>query len=134
MYRSRELPARWASAPGIWKRSHPDYEYILWTDASLRELVRSNYPWLLETYDAYPYDTQRWDASRYAILHKHGGEECSPSEWPLDGVMLPHIERPTVPLSIAQASTWISTWCPPEVLTQCCEVSNYCFLTRQTSG
>ena len=42
-------------------------------DSTLRELIASDYPWLLPTYDAYPYDTQRWDASRYAILHKYGG-------------------------------------------------------------
>ena len=64
---------------------------MLWTDDSLRELIRTDYPWLLPTYDAYPYDTQRWDASRYAILHKYGGESASlPLAAPSHPPTLPH--------------------------------------------
>ncbi|KAL3904663.1 MAG: hypothetical protein SGPRY_011202 [Prymnesium sp.] len=73
MYRTDELPQEWADVPDMWATIHPDYTYMLWTDEMLRELIASNYSWLLSTYDAYPYDTQRWDASRYAILHKYGG-------------------------------------------------------------
>mmetsp|Transcript_20301 Transcript_20301/g.48755 ORF Transcript_20301/g.48755 Transcript_20301/m.48755 type:complete len:545 (-) Transcript_20301:400-2034(-) len=73
MYRTRELPPEWADVPAVWEATHPDYTYILWTDDTLRELIALEYPWLLPTYDSYPYDTQRWDASRYAILHKYGG-------------------------------------------------------------
>ena len=90
MYGVDDLPARWSSIPATWQQMHPDYEYKLWTDTTLRHLiVRSHctygmhtnkltehaqanaYPWLLDTYDSYPHDTQRWDSSRYAILHKY---------------------------------------------------------------
>uniref|UniRef100_A0A7S2GXA6 Alpha 1,4-glycosyltransferase domain-containing protein n=2 Tax=Haptolina brevifila TaxID=156173 RepID=A0A7S2GXA6_9EUKA len=75
MYKTADLPAKWANAPAAWAVHHPppEYQYMLWTDESLRELITTDYPWLLPTYDAYPYPTQRWDASRYAVLHKYGG-------------------------------------------------------------
>ena len=73
MYRTTELPEDWAHVPRAWKQLHADYQYMLWTDEQLRQLIADDYPWLLATYDAYPHDTQRWDASRFAILHKYGG-------------------------------------------------------------
>ena len=73
MYRTTELPEDWAHVPHAWKQLHADYTYMLWTDEQLRQLIADDYPWLLATYDAYPHDTQRWDASRFAILHKYGG-------------------------------------------------------------
>jgi mannosyltransferase OCH1-like enzyme len=73
MFATVELPARWRDTPALWRAHHPHWNYTLWTDDSLRQLVATHYPWLLPTYDAYPYDTQRWDASRYALLHRCGG-------------------------------------------------------------
>lgn len=73
MYRSRELPEKWKAPSRAWGAVHMDYRYILWTDEMLRQLIAEDFPWLIEIYDSYPYSTQRWDASRYAILHKHGG-------------------------------------------------------------
>jgi len=73
MFGTLELPDHWRETPVAWRAHHPGWNYTLWTDASLRELIAAHYPWLLPTYDGYPYDTQRWDASRYALLHRHGG-------------------------------------------------------------
>merc|ERR1719163_1101535 len=73
MYRDRELPEQWREVPRLWKALHPDYQYVLWSDSELRELIATDFPHLLKMYDAYPYDTQRWDASRYALLYKYGG-------------------------------------------------------------
>ena len=75
MYKTADLPAKWADVPGAWAALHPppEYQYVLWTDATLRELIAREYAWLLPTYDAYPHPTQRWDASRYAVLHRYGG-------------------------------------------------------------
>lgn len=72
MYRVGALPEKWRGVPSAWAKLHPpsEYTYMLWTDESLRALIAKEYPWLLETYDAYPFPTQRWDASRYAVLHK----------------------------------------------------------------
>jgi mannosyltransferase OCH1-like enzyme len=73
MFATAELPPRWRDTPTLWRAHHPHWNYTLWTDDALRQLVATHYPWLLPTYDAYPYDTQRWDASRYALLHHYGG-------------------------------------------------------------
>jgi hypothetical protein len=51
----------------------PDYEYILWTDASSREFIAKEYPWFLDTFDGYTYPIQRADAIRYFVLYHYGG-------------------------------------------------------------
>jgi mannosyltransferase OCH1-like enzyme len=51
----------------------PEYEHILWTDESMRQLIASLYPEFLPIYDAYPYNIQRADVARYFILHRFGG-------------------------------------------------------------
>ena len=75
MFKNGDLPEKWRDVPAAWAALHPpgEYTYMLWTDEQLRQLIADDYPWLLATYDAYPHDTQRWDASRFAILHKYGG-------------------------------------------------------------
>ena len=75
MYKSKELPDQWKEVPATWASFHPagEYRYMLWTDEDLRALIEKEYPWLLSTYDSYPFPTQRWDASRYAVLHRYGG-------------------------------------------------------------
>lgn len=88
MYKSSDLPPKWADVPAAWRALHPpsEYTYMLWTDESLRELIATDYAWLLPTYDAYPYPTQRWDASRYAVLHKYGGLYADLDLRPVDSV------------------------------------------------
>jgi Glycosyltransferase sugar-binding region containing DXD motif len=51
----------------------PEYQHILWTDESMRQLIATQYPRFLNIYDAYPYNIQRADVARYFILHYHGG-------------------------------------------------------------
>jgi mannosyltransferase OCH1-like enzyme len=58
-----------------WKRLYPvpEYSHILWTDETMRQLIKEKFPWFLETYDQYPTNIQRADASRYFILYILGG-------------------------------------------------------------
>jgi hypothetical protein len=51
----------------------PEYEYMLWTDASSREFIAQHYRWFLDTFDSYPHPIQRADAIRYFVLHHYGG-------------------------------------------------------------
>lgn len=46
---------------------------MLWTDASARDFVATNYPWFLDTFDGYTYPIQRADAIRYFVLYHYGG-------------------------------------------------------------
>ncbi|KAG5648965.1 hypothetical protein DXG03_000314 [Asterophora parasitica] len=67
------LPARWKGISEACRSMMPDYEYILWTDASSREFIATHYPWFLENFDGYTYPIQRADAIRYFVLHHYGG-------------------------------------------------------------
>lgn len=55
------------------REMHPAWEYKLWTDDENRDLVEKDYPWLLETYDAFPENIMRADTARVLYMHKHGG-------------------------------------------------------------
>jgi mannosyltransferase OCH1-like enzyme len=69
----KNLPEKWKESQREWKRLHPDWEYKFWSDQDLRDLIVSDYPWILATYDAFRYPIQRVDTARYCILHKFGG-------------------------------------------------------------
>ena len=58
-----------------WKQLYPEPEYnhILWTDATMRQLIQDRFEWFLEIYDSYPTNIQRADSARYFILYTFGG-------------------------------------------------------------
>lgn len=72
-YKTVDLPERWRGTPAAWKRLHPDWEYMFWTDEKNRELIRRVDPEFLPHYDNYKYPIQRADAVRYYILKHYGG-------------------------------------------------------------
>ncbi|KAG5639264.1 hypothetical protein H0H81_004925 [Sphagnurus paluster] len=72
-WKTEVLPTRWKGISDACRAMMPDYEYMLWTDASSREFIAKEYPWFLETFDNYTYPIQRADAIRYFILHYYGG-------------------------------------------------------------
>lgn len=45
----------------------------LWTDDKSRELIATEYPWFLDTFDNYSQPIQRADAIRYFVLAHFGG-------------------------------------------------------------
>ncbi|KAI0796735.1 nucleotide-diphospho-sugar transferase [Abortiporus biennis] len=72
-WKTETLPDRWVDVAQGCKDMNPDYEYMLWTDASSRDFIAENYPWFLNTFDGYTYPIQRADAIRYFILYHYGG-------------------------------------------------------------
>ena len=72
-WKTREIPEQWQSAVESVKLIHPDYEYILWTDETMTEFVKSTYPDFYPNYLNYKYNIQRCDAFRYLVLYKYGG-------------------------------------------------------------
>jgi inositol phosphorylceramide mannosyltransferase catalytic subunit len=72
-WKDSQVPGEFSDYVASWKANHPDWEYRLWTDADNRRLIAREYPWFLETYDAYAKPIQRADAVRYFILHRFGG-------------------------------------------------------------
>lgn len=61
------MSQRWVNANRI------NSEYMLWTDASSREFIAKEFPWFIDTFDAYTYPIQRADAIRYFVLYHYGG-------------------------------------------------------------
>lgn len=72
-WKTLEVPERWKSSQIEWKKLHPDWEYRLWSDADLRNLILSDYSWFIPTYDSFKHNIQRVDVARSFILHKYGG-------------------------------------------------------------
>lgn len=72
-YKNGTIPAQWREAQKSCIDLHSDYEYKLWTDSMSRELIRTEYPWFLDTFDGYDYPIQRADTIRYFVLAHYGG-------------------------------------------------------------
>ncbi|KAE8212963.1 hypothetical protein CF327_g3434 [Tilletia walkeri] len=72
-WKDNTLPPQWKTLRDECMKMHPDYEYMLWTDADSRTFIQSHYEWFLPIFDAYPYPIQRADAIRYFVLHHYGG-------------------------------------------------------------
>ncbi|KZO98031.1 glycosyltransferase family 32 protein [Calocera viscosa TUFC12733] len=72
-WKDETLPEKWVNVSQGCRELMPDYEYMLWTDASSREFIAEHYPWFLDTFDGYPYVIQRADTIRYFVLYHYGG-------------------------------------------------------------
>ena len=75
-WKTEVLPAHWAPSLASWRRLHPEWEVILWTDTTLREFMESVFPDRLALYDSFKYNIQRVDMARYCLLEHHGGVWC----------------------------------------------------------
>lgn len=69
----RPLPRNLEALGETWKNCHPEWKYMLWNEERMSQFITENFPEYLETYNAFPYNVQRWDAIRYLILYKMGG-------------------------------------------------------------
>lgn len=56
-----------------WKDLNPEWEYRFWNKNDIETFLKAYYPDLISTYNAFPYNVQRWDAIRYLILYRLGG-------------------------------------------------------------
>lgn len=63
----------WKECQSSWKEHFSDFEYILWSDEDLRNLIENDYPHLLGYYDSFQYKIVQNDFARFCILHKYGG-------------------------------------------------------------
>jgi mannosyltransferase OCH1-like enzyme len=63
----------WKECQKTWKEKFPDYEYRMWTDEDLDELIRTKYSWFYDTYKGYDLKIKRIDAARYFMLNEYGG-------------------------------------------------------------
>ena len=70
---ARQVPVRYRDWIGRWKQLHPEWQYRLWDDDAIRQLLTDRFPWFLPTYRRYRLLHQRVDSARYFILYEHGG-------------------------------------------------------------
>lgn len=63
----------WKECQNSWKKKFPEFEHVFWDDDDLRNLVKTNYPYVLKFYDDLPYQINRVDFARFCILHSYGG-------------------------------------------------------------
>jgi len=67
------LPDYFRRFGDTWKEQNPDWTYEYWDEARMNVFLQEYYPQYLDTYKAFHYNVQRWDAIRYLILERIGG-------------------------------------------------------------
>ena len=72
-WKDTQIPRKFEKWIKTWIRNQPDWQYILWTDESARQLIADKYPDFLPVYDGYTENIRRADALRYFILYEYGG-------------------------------------------------------------
>ena len=72
-YINESIPEAWVPAQKACKDLHPDYEYVMWTDAKALAFIKKEYPHFLDTFVGYKHPIQRADAIRYFVLYHYGG-------------------------------------------------------------
>jgi len=93
-YKDHNIPNKWKLSPIMWKKYHPDYKYMFWTDNDIREYIKKNYPQYLKIHDNYKYNIQRADFIRYFILYDFGGIYSDLDLYPIENIE-PHLEYNT---------------------------------------
>jgi mannosyltransferase OCH1-like enzyme len=72
-WKNKQIPDEWNHAVESCKKINSHYKYILWTDETMKNFVKKEYPEFYNIYKKYKYDIQRCDAFRYLVLYKYGG-------------------------------------------------------------
>jgi hypothetical protein len=70
---SNELPAKFQQWSDTWRTNHPDWEWVLWTDADNQALVDKYFPWFKEAYGQVKGEIFRADAVRNLYMYAFGG-------------------------------------------------------------
>jgi inositol phosphorylceramide mannosyltransferase catalytic subunit len=68
-----EIPSIFQKWSGEWRRKHPDWKYILWTDEENMRLARKHFPWTAEMFANLERNIQRADIARCMYLYLYGG-------------------------------------------------------------
>ena len=65
----------WYECQKSWFKHFPnsEYEYILWSDEDLDNLIKKDFNWFYPIYKGYKKNIKRIDIARYFILYKYGG-------------------------------------------------------------
>ena len=72
-WKSNDIPENLKEFVNSWRRIHPEYVFMLWSDDDNLELIKRKYPQFLDLYLNIPTPVMRSDFARYVILYHHGG-------------------------------------------------------------
>eukprot|EP00834_Sanchytrium_tribonematis_P004820 NODE_258_length_11607_cov_1.052659.p4 type:complete len:359 gc:universal NODE_258_length_11607_cov_1.052659:8307-9383(+) len=72
-WKNKDVPDRYIEWENSCINHHKHWDHILWTDDDNRQLVASEYPWLLYTYDRLKTPIMKADYIRYVYLYHFGG-------------------------------------------------------------
>ncbi len=85
-WKDENIPDKWKKSNEMWKKTHPDWEYKLWTDNMIVDYIKTNYPNYLKLFNSYKYHIQRVDVIRYFILKDFGGIYCDLDLYPIENL------------------------------------------------
>lgn len=72
-WKTDNVPNTYTSYVETLKELHPDYQYIFFTDETIEDFLKSNYPQYYETYKKLPIKIQKIDFFRYIAIYHYGG-------------------------------------------------------------
>ena len=63
----------WEHCQKTWLERFPGFEYKMWTDEDIEDLIKNRFKRFYPIYKAYPKNIYRIDAFRYFVLYEYGG-------------------------------------------------------------
>lgn len=63
----------WKRCQASWLEKFPDFEYRLWNDDDIDNLIRTEYPEFWDMYQEFPVHIMKIDFVRFAFMHRFGG-------------------------------------------------------------
>ena len=72
-WKTSRIPKKWLLFQDTVKALHPDWTYLLWTDADMDRFVRREYPHFYAVYAGFERPIMKADVFRYLVLNKIGG-------------------------------------------------------------
>lgn len=91
-WRDATVPEHWASGALAWQSLHPEWTYLLWTDADIKAYILERHTDDWPLFEALSWPIQRVDLWRYYVLRDFGGVyadlDIKPVR-PVDGLMGP---------------------------------------------
>lgn len=67
------IPKDYPNYSQTWKKYNPEFEYILWDQEKIENLIKTNFPQFLEKHNSFPQLMQKIDSAKSMILYTHGG-------------------------------------------------------------
>lgn len=69
----KQIPKRLEDARLTWRNMQTGFQYTLWNETMVLDLIASKYPKLLALYGSYQHWVRQADVARYIVLYEHGG-------------------------------------------------------------